>query len=225
MKQPIELRRMRDFGQTINDSFEFLKDNFKPLFKALIIICGFFILVSIVSTAVSYMNISTFANFEPGTYDASTKPVAQIVSTLVSTFVLVITQSFIILVTMCYISVYLQKNNVTPTLEEVWGYFRYYFFRVLLSGVLIFLLFVGGFVLCLIPGIWLYPILYLIIPIIVIENSSFGYAFNKSFRLIKGNWWLVFGVLFIMSLIVGVAGAIVNFPIAFVLKSGSFLST
>jgi len=224
MRQPIELRKLRDFGQIINDSFTFLKENFKPLFKSLFIICGFFILISTVSTVFTYMNMSTTFNLDMNSYDAQSKPVAYFISVLVSAFILILTQAFIHLVTLCYISVYLQKNNTTPTLAEVWGYFRYYFFRVLGSGILIFFILMIGFMLCFIPGIYLGPISYLIIPIIVIENSSFGYAFNKSFRLIKNNWWLVFGVIFIMSLIVGVASSIVSLPISFITLGDKLLS-
>lgn len=224
MKQPIELRRLRDFGQIINDSFTFLKENFKPLFKALFIICGFFILLSTVTTVFTYMNITTMMNINLNSYDAQTKPLEYIAGALVSAFILLLTQAFIHLVTLCYISVYLQKNNKTPTLAEVWGYFRFYFFRVLGSGILIFFMLVIATMLCFIPGIYMAPVCYLIIPIIVIENSSFSYAFNKSFRLIKNNWWLVFGVIFIMSLIVGVAGSIAGIPITFISVGSKFLT-
>jgi hypothetical protein len=37
--------------------------------------------------------------------------------------------------------------------------------------------------------VYLSPILALILPIMVMENTSFGYAFNRSFVLIKENWW------------------------------------
>lgn len=226
MKQPIELRRLRDFGQIINDSFTFLKENFKPLFRSLLIICGFFILISFISMVFAYLNVTniftTNFNFDTKSYDSTYKPLSIFISAFISAFIVVFTQAFIILVTMCYISVYLQKGNTTPNLAETWGYFRYYFWRVLGSGILIFLLLMIGTMICLIPGIYMFPILYLIIPIIVIENCSFGYAFNKSFRLIKNNWWLVFGVIFIMLLIVGIAGFIVSIPISLFAKGGAF---
>ncbi|MDB5018646.1 MAG: hypothetical protein JWQ84_3478 [Mucilaginibacter sp.] len=226
MKQPIELRHLRDFGQIINDSFIFLKENFKPLFKALFIICGFFIVISTVSTVFTYMNITTsLQTFGSSSYNNTTsRPLSYALSAMLNAFITVFTQVFIHLVTLCYISVYLQKNNTTPTLAEVWGYFKYYFFRVMGSGILIFFIIVIGCMLCLIPGIYLLPITYLIIPIIVIENSSFRYAFNKSFRLIKDNWWLVFGVIFIMSLIIGVAGALISIPISSITMGSKFFS-
>jgi hypothetical protein len=125
---------------------------------------------------------------------------------------------------MCYISVYIQKNNETPTVPEVWGYFKYYFWRVLGSSILIFFVVLVATMLCIIPGIYVGPIMYLVIPIIVIENSSFSYAFNKSFRLVKNNWWLLFGVIFIMSLIVGIGNSIATIPLSVIGLGSRFIS-
>jgi hypothetical protein len=228
MKQPIELRRLRDFGETITDSFVFLKENFKPLFKALIVICGFFILVSIVSMVFTYLNTATMAtnalNFGTRTYNSVSKQIFFIIAAFFGVFIVILTNAVIALVTLCYISIYLQKNNTVPLLEEVWGYFKYYFFRVLGSGILLFFVFGLGFCCCLFPGIYLSPVLSLIIPIIVIENCSFRYAWNKSFRLIKDNWWLVFGVIFIMFLIMFLAGFAANIPMNIFMQAKLFLS-
>ena len=40
MEQKIEMRKMRDFSAKINATFEFLRQNFKPLFKAIAYIAG-----------------------------------------------------------------------------------------------------------------------------------------------------------------------------------------
>ncbi len=225
MKQPIELRRIRDFGQLISDSFTFLKENFKPLFKALFIICGFFILLGTVSSVFSYLKMSSVFTYDINSYSSESRTISYLISAFINVFIIVLTQAFIYLVTLCYISVYVEKKNSTPGFPEIWGYFRYYFLRVLGSSILMFLLIAAGLICCIIPGIYLSVVFYLIIPIIVIENSSFGYAFNKSFKLIKSNWWLVFGVIFIMSLIIGVAGSIASIPISILTVGGRFFAT
>ena len=225
MNQPIELRRLRDFGQIINDSFTFFKENFKPLFTALLVICGFFIVASTISTVFTYMNMGNVFASRMNAENIQRDPVGYFVSTGVTALILIVTQSFIHLVTLCYISVYLQKQNVTPTLAEVWDYFKFYFFRAIGSSILLFIILIIGFMLCIIPGFYLSPILYLVVPIIIIENSSFSYAFNRSFVLIKNNWWLVFGVIFIMSLVVGVASSIASIPLTIFSLGGKFFST
>ncbi len=44
--QKIEFQRYRDFGQIINATFEFLRENFKQLAKAVIFLVGPFILLT-----------------------------------------------------------------------------------------------------------------------------------------------------------------------------------
>lgn len=222
MRQPIELRRVRDFGQVINDSFVFLKENLKPLFASLLIICGFFIVLSCITTMSTYLKMSEiysgrYENFQGGRFN-------YVISLLISMSVAILEQTSVYLVTVCYISVYLQKNNVKPTFAEVWGYFKYYFFRAFGSSVLVFILIIIGFLFCIIPGIYLSPILSLVVPAIIIENASFGYAFNKSFRLIKENWWQVFGILFVMWIIVYVANSVAGYPITIIARGERFLS-
>ena len=224
MKQPIELRKLRDFGQIINDSFAFLKDNFKPLFKALIVICGVFVVLSAATTAFAFMNMKSLYRFDANSYASQGNTITYVISLALNAFVVILTQSFIHMVAICYISVYIQKNNATPTLPEVWGYFKYYFFRAIGSSILLSFIFLIALMLCVIPGIYMFPILSLVIPIMIIENASFSYAFNKSFRIIKKNWWMVFGVLFIMSLIVGIASSIASFPVTILNASGKFFS-
>ena len=226
MKQPIELRRLRDFGQIINDSFTFLKDNFKPMMQPLLVICGFFIVLGTISSVFTYMNMSTFFNFsfKSTAFQSQEQSIQYIISAFITAFIAILTQSFIHLVTMCYISVYLQKNNETPTLFEVWDYFKFYFLRVLGSSIVIAILGGFAFLFCLVPGFYLLPILYLIIPIIVIENSSLGYAFNKSFRLIKGQWWTTFGVIFVFGVIIYVANLIASIPVSVITMGGKFLT-
>jgi len=222
-QQPLELRKLRDFGQVISDSFTFFKENFKPLITSLLTICGFLLLIGTVTTVFTYMNMGNmYGNMNAsglGIYNT-----AYFISLGFNTLVIFLTQVFIMIVTLSYISVYLQKNNQTPTVADVWGYFKYYFFRIIGSGFLLFLMLIAGMVLCIIPGIYLSPIFYLVIPIIVIENSSFKYALDKSFRLIKENWWFVFGVIFVMGLIVGVSDSIATVPLTIIGAAGKFIS-
>jgi len=230
MNEPIELRKTRDFGQIINDSFTFLKQNFKPLFTSLLIICGFFIVIGTVTSVFQYLGMM---NLYKGAFPLDTESNAipdytmnYFLSVLFNAVIIIMLQVCIQTVTLCYISVYLNKgNNAKPTFEEVWGYFKYYFFRVIGSGIVMTILIVVGFVLCFIPGIYIANVFYLVIPIIIIENTSFGYAFNRSFSLIKNNWWFVFGIIFITSLIVGIASSVTTIPLTVITIGAKFFSS
>jgi len=225
MNQPIELRKSRDFGQIINDSFTFFKENFKPLISALFIITGLFLVAETISNvAASLSMIDMYSSRIDNSQLFESHSISYIVTAMVNALILVLSQAFIHFTTLCYISVYLQKGNKQPTFAEVWGYFKYYFWRTVGSGFLLAILTCIAFVIFVIPCIYFMPIFYLIIPVIVIENASFKYAFNKSFRLIKQNWWFVFGVIFIMGLIVGMAAGIASIPVTIISAGSKFFS-
>jgi len=214
MKYIIELRRIRDFGEIINDTFTFLKQNFKPLFSSLLVICGFFVLVGTVATAFS--QLSVYDSLDPGAKGDYNSTLKVGISAAANGFVMMLAQFFIYLTTLCFVAVYLEKKGDKPTAQDVWGYFKYYFFRSLGSGLLLFILLIFGFLFCIIPGIYLTPIFYLILPTMIMENASFGYSFNKGFRLIKDHWWMVFGIIFVCSLIVSVSNSIASIPLMLV---------
>jgi hypothetical protein len=228
MKQLLELRKTRDFGQVINDSFTFLKENFKPLFTALLIICGALVLIGTVTSVFQYMSIMGIysSNFSSNAnlYEGPAYTSAYWLSFFFNLIVLMMLVACIHLVTLCYMSIYLQKNKEQPTFIEIWGYFKYYFFRVFGSCFIVFVLILIGAFLCFIPGIYLAVVFSLIMPIIVLENASFSYAFNRSFQLIKSNFWVVLGVVVVTILIVWIASSIASVPITIFTLSARFFS-
>ncbi len=228
MSQPFELRKSRDFGQIISDSFVFLRANFKPLFRAQLLICGIFILIGTVTSTMQYLQTegyfhTAFQAQNENTYEFTSHTYSYYMSAIFNALVLLGLELFIYLVNMCYISVYLQRNGEKPTLAEVWGYFRYYFFRVIGSGFVFFLLMGVGFLLCFLPGIYLGIVFALGIPIIVMENASFGYAFNKCFTLIRDNWWFVFGISIVTGIIVAVVNSVASVPVTILTLMGGFI--
>ncbi|MEO6149488.1 MAG: hypothetical protein ABIN95_12035 [Mucilaginibacter sp.] len=230
MKQHFELRRVRDFGEIISDSFVFFKDNFKELFKPLIIICGFFIVSSSIAYVFMQINIMRITNQgyrDPASPDYTETSAAVGMFTGMGFYYInvMLLALCILLVTFCYMAVYQEKKGLEkPTMEEVWGYFKYYFFRSMGGCILMLIMVIIGTVLCVFPGMYLATVFYLILPIMIIENSSFSYALSKSFKLISGNWWLTFGVMFVMSLVVGFASSIASIPVALITSFKQFIS-
>jgi hypothetical protein len=54
-----------------------------------------------------------------------------------------------------------------------------------------------GFVLLIIPGLYLLTIWSMLIPVIVVERRSIGEAFGRSQDIVRGNWWPMFGLILI----------------------------
>jgi hypothetical protein len=215
MEPQIELSKTRDFGEIIADSFLFIRQNLKPFLSSFFVFCGFFLLVGCVTGIMQQIRMS---NIYAGTYvgDAG-KPFNNLasaftISTILAVFFSLLTYIAMPVTVISFMALYKQKGNIAPTNEEVWGYFKYYFLKVLGGSIVNAIVFIVGFVMCIIPGIYFYPILGLIFPIMIVENTSYGYAFNQSFRLIKENWWTTFGALFITYLIAAICMGMVTVP-------------
>ncbi|MFI5160043.1 MAG: hypothetical protein ACHQHN_02145 [Sphingobacteriales bacterium] len=224
MATNIELATPRDFGEIINDTFTFIRQNFKPLLKYFFIFCGFFVLVTASVTIVLQIKaINIVGSYNPDNFNegnAFTRVFSLLWGYLLLGLFMVFEYVAVNVTVLCFITLYKQKQNTIPTSEEMWGYIKYFYLRILWCTILLYLLIIVGMVFCIIPGIYLSVVFVLVPPIMIMENTSFGYAFNKSFRLIKDNWWVTFGVIIVISIILYVLNLAVSIP-SMVLGAGN----
>jgi len=198
MKQNLELRQARDFGELVNDTFVFARQNLKPLAKSLFTICGFFMAAGIVTSIIQQNKIMSLASRGGMPTAFSAMGVEFFLSAVVSG----IAYALLALTTYCYITLYREKGNNAPSVEEVWGYVKYFFWRFIGVQILLSLLLMAGTVLCILPGVWLFPILTVMGAMLVFENATLGYVFDRGFKLVKNEWWTTFGALFIIAIVI-----------------------
>ncbi|WP_166459857.1 hypothetical protein, partial [Amycolatopsis pithecellobii] len=86
--------------------------------------------------------------------------------------------------------------------------------------VLVTLIVAVASVFLVIPGIWLWVMLNLAAPALVLERAGIGAAMRRSWRLVVGSWWRVFGVL----LLAGIAALIISTVIEIPFGVGLFTS-
>ncbi|SDD41521.1 hypothetical protein [Pedobacter soli] len=214
MVNQLEFKKRRDFGQVINDTFTFMRQNFKPLIKTYFTFCGLFVLASMAAMLMQQYKmvniINTIGNGRntTGIGFGSLYGIEYFLTILFS----LATYASMSVAILSYIAIYVQKGNQTPTTDEVWGYFKYYFFRVFGNSLLLMLMLGVAFIFCLVPGFWLFPFVAMMFPIMVIENGSLGYSFNRSFKIIKDNFWVTFGTLVVVWIIVYACMSMVILP-------------
>lgn len=207
MEQKIEFRQVRDFGEIINDTFVFLKQLGKPLLKSIIMICGIIVLAQGLASVLYKIKV--------GSALGGGMPAVSSVfgwEWFISLVIGLISYTMIALTTLSFIHLYKEKGNDAPTTLEVWLWVKTYLFSFTFISLLLSMITIFGFMLCFIPGFYLWPVLSLVFPIMLIEGASFGYSFNKSFRLIKGNWWPTFGVQVIMFFLMYAVFFILSIP-------------
>lgn len=79
-----------------------------------------------------------------------------------------------------------------------------------------------GFVLLIVPGLFLITIWAVVAPVVVIERSGALSSFGRSRQLVRGNGWPVFGAVVAAGLIVAVGGLILG-AIAVGISNGPLL--
>lgn len=220
MDQKIEFRQARDFGQIINDTFVFVKQNFKPLLKSVIYICGFFFVAYAITSVFNTVRMQEIV--KDG--DIATSPFKIYYSWEFGLNLLfsVAFSSSLFITVFSYISLYLEKQNQVPEVEEVWAYFKHFFLKILIASFLMGCLTTVGFMFCIVPGVYLWPVTCLILASMVFENSTLGYAFSRGFSLIKNKWWSTFGAIGIVMLIVVGLALLITLP-ATILSAASLL--
>lgn len=215
MQEKIELTKARAFGELIEDSIQFFKQNWKPLLRSYIIICGFFWVAGL---AASLFNVNQTA-----------QRVALGESRFGYTYFLsigfsLVSHVMIMLTVTCYIAVYKDKGNEPGGVDEVWSYVKYYFFRVASSYIALVLLIFASAFFFLVPAIYFAIVFSIILPIMVIENSTLGYAFSRSFVLMRNRWWQTLGIIIVSELIIMAAMLSVGIPVGLVVWGTTFLT-
>lgn len=207
MPQKVILNRIRTMGEVIDASIQFFKQNWKPLLKAYFAICGLFWLASL---AVSTINqINTFQLLADGESTTAATYTGTYFATLIIAFV---NHTLVMLTCLSFMALYRDKGNVAPGVDEVWSYVRFYFFRIFGSYILLLMLICAGLVICILPGIYISVVSSLILTIMVIENGSLSYSYNRAFQLIKDKWWHTFGVTILTFLLICAAVLLIIIP-------------
>ncbi len=215
MQPKIELIKIRDLDEIVRDSITFLRQNFKPLLKVYFTICGVFLVTGLIVSIVNYYEMRL--HMEEGT---SVFTAFYFLSMLFGLLNITATT----MTTLCFVTLYREKGNEAPTVEEVWSYFKFYFMRILGAIIVISILGMLGTVFCLLPGIYLFTVLGLILPIIIMENTTFGYAISRCFQIIKNNWWRVFGSMIVVSIVLLAAYTVLAIPLGVLVEVYALVS-
>jgi hypothetical protein len=86
---------------------------------------------------------------------------------------------------------------------------------LLVAGLLAGLGIVVGFILLIVPGLFLLTIWAVIAPVIVLERTPPLNAFGRSRALVRGHGWTVFGIVIITGLLTGIASSILQAAFSF----------
>ncbi|HCM77622.1 MAG TPA: hypothetical protein DIS90_14670 [Cytophagales bacterium] len=225
---PLEFHKARDFSKKINDTFEFLKQNFKPLTKSVLFIAGPPVLMG---SLLMGSFIGDFFNFSQSSYTGSSEAMEKYFLSLNFWLQIIFALVFLLVSGVAsmatinnYIILYGEKKSNQIEINEVWERVKSTFWMYLGTMLFFAILFILAYMLMLIPMVLLstispFLIVFGVIGIIVVlfylifgasltffirayEKSGFFPALSRSFNLVRGKWWSTFGLIMVLSLIV-----------------------
>ncbi len=223
-KPEIELKKYRDFTDVFNASFAFISQELKQLFRVIALYAGVPVILSVVMSAYYTQDfLSSFAGVfnVTGAMDsgAITDPTLFFL-TLVISF---IAQVFIAGLVPAYLGEYEEKGRSGFTAGDVWSRFARHFGAIIGYSIVGFLIVFFGFLLFIIPGIYLWVPMTFLLYVKIIENKDFGDTFSRCFRLVKNNWWITFGILILAWIIIGIISWLFSVPSMIVAGVEGFL--
>jgi len=223
----INFKKERDLGSIITDTFKFIKEEYKTLFRLYIKHVGWLLLLVVAaSTYYQYqsLKISTSVLTETGPAAFLTEMIADTgIAILLLSLASIAYSALSLVVITSIIKSYVQNNGEIYE-DEVNQFIKQFFGRTLGSLVVVGLLVFIGFLLCVLPGIYLIVPLSLIFPILVFQEKTFAEAFSESFKLIKNNWWISFATLLVVSILISLIGGLFQLPIVVMTAMETFVS-
>ncbi|WOK04384.1 hypothetical protein RT717_14990 [Imperialibacter roseus] len=207
----IELYKMRDFGQKLNATIEFIRANFKKLFTTLLFVAGPTALIMGIVMK-QFMGFFMGMSANPGNPaildDLPTLFTNYFVMFLVSIFASIMLS----LTTYAFMELYSQKEalefSAMDVLRKALSRFGSTFLLTILVGITLFISVFFFFL----PALYFGVVLSLAIPILYFEKVSPVEAYRRAFTLIKDKWWSTFGLLFISVMISYVVSMIFSVP-------------
>lgn len=215
----INFKKERDFGELISDTFGFIKQNYKALFKVIVKVAGPIMLLTIVSYLV--YNFIIFGGNSPfsNNFDIIFEEVSgryTITFMIGVVFMMVVSILFyaIFYAVINYsIQSYIEHDgeiNIEEVSDQVRAKWSSFFGLTFVTGIMMFF----GFLLCVLPGIYLAVPLSLTYAIMVFKNLGVSDSISYSFRLIKSNWWVSFFTLLVMLIFYYIIVSIFQIPSA-----------
>jgi hypothetical protein len=237
----IELHRTRDFSKKMNATFEFIKQNFKSLWKSILYIAGPCVLVASLLIGSFYSQFSSLFNpltaGNPSAFDSYVFSVTFWLQVLLMLVFFLLATIMSIATINSYIVLYAEKRTNQISVQEVWDRVKKNIWMYIGTFILFYILIIVAVFILMIPGallaqggvlggllLFFYGVaafcgfFYVIFGCMMTffirdyEKKGFFEAIARSLKLVSGKWWSTFGLIFILQMIVGIVSYIFIIP-------------
>ena len=217
MEPVLRLRKTRGVADVLNDTFRFLRQNYAPVGKSLLLIAGPATVLSAVSG--SMMQILTFG-FQPAQSEALAASLG--LSFLGAVVLGIVAAVLTATVSTSAVMLYQERGPGGFDVRDVWARTKAYFWRIMLGFLLLFFMILAGFLVLLIPclgavgylvGFVHFGVVFSIyLPMLMRERVGYLAGLRRCRMLMRGYWWPSFGVVLVAFIIYLLLGMWANVP-------------
>ncbi len=205
----IKLYETRDFSGNFDTTLNFIKQNYGAILKPLLIVIPVILLAVYLQPNTSDIQVD---------YQNPWVAFAQVFSFkfLLANILIWLSLFIVMLYTTCYMAEYVKSADGKVDTANVWPKVFASILPVLAASILYSILMAVGFLLCLIPGIMIAVYLYFYMYVYIVEDRGVVDSLQRSYELVKGNWWVTFGYLIVFGIISFILSLIFMIPSIFV---------
>ena len=217
MNQSLQLRKIRDFGERIGDTIQFIKMNWIKLLGLYAVYVIPFLLAGIILGANS---IGDFLARFPGGLSSLSGLLG--IKMIMALLMFLFAASSYAAVVYLYMDHYEKTNGIAPSISDIGRkYITSFLYNVAYSFLLFAMVIFGSAILSIgfvivknspfliiatIPLLFIFGFvamvfIMMLFPVNVIGKGTFGSAIPCTFRLLKGRWWFSIGFILILFII------------------------
>lgn len=207
----IQFRKRREIAEIFSDSFEFIKQEYKTVFRLIstyvlpFIIVNAFLQVHVQRNILEKIDIrdteALMANFGP----------VYMHFFLASLFTIFV-QSLFVGAYYTYLEAYIKEGKDNFSLSDVTPQLFSNSLQAIKAGFVLFLLVLAGFFLCILPGIYFGNTFSILIVVYLFEKNNLGQSMQRSFRLVNVQWWNTFLINLTGVAIIYLSGILLSIP-------------
>jgi len=215
IEKEIQFRKKRELGDIITDSFEFIKQEYKPISKlVLTYVLPFIILYAFVQINMQKKIIGNIDLSDTESLLANLGPIYG--NLLIASLFGIFVQSLLAGVFYSYIEIYIKKGKGNFELSEITSLLFSNGLLALGANIFFFIIVMFGVIMCIIPGIYFANTFSIVVMIFIFEKKGLSNALTRSWNLVQSQWW--------NTLLINLLGIIFVWVIGFVLSIPAMLS-
>lgn len=215
---------VRDFGQVISATVEFIREHFFSLYKILFIVVA--PLAAIAGIFTSYAITDYFSWIHEFTQNPDLEKLWGFIGMfMISNGLLLIAYLLCLVVTTEYcIAIHKQGTDNFNGRDFMKRCLRQTPRYIILSILSMFLLFISC-IFFIVPGVYFSIVVMIIFPVMANEKLSSWQTIKRSMTLIQGHWWATLGLNLVVYIAVSIIAGIFTLPMYLVMGLQMFFST